>query len=211
MQLSVIINENQKKILIKESLIKDISDTVKNNFEFAKEILQASKEQMGINLQFLLTWGASIGGFVGPLTQFVEGENPELTPTQITSIMIGITATYYLDNKKTIYEILKKIKEDGLGEVFVKTLKKAEKLKSSFLSFIESLNLTFHKVSNMMTYTFIIPLVEKILQMSQSGEISDQDIRQLALRIGSFGLLTVSSIAVVNLVKRMVKRFRDFN
>lgn len=211
MQMSVIINENQKKILIKESLIKDISDTVKNNFEFAKEILQASKEQMGINLQFLLTWGASIGGFVGPLTQFVEGENPELTPTQVTSIMIGITATYYLDNKKTIYEILKKIKEDGLGEVFVKTLKKAEKLKSSFLSFIESLNLTFHKVSNMMTYTFIIPLVEKILQLSQSGEISDQDIRQLVLRIGSFGLLTVSSIAVVNLVKRMVKRFRDFN
>lgn len=209
--MSVIINENQKKILIKESLIKDISDTVKNNFEFAKEILQASKEQMGINLQFLLTWGASIGGFVGPLTQFVEGENPELTPTQVTSIMIGITATYYLDNKKTIYEILKKIKEDGLGEVFVKTLKKAEKLKSSFLSFIESLNLTFHKVSNMMTYTFIIPLVEKILQLSQSGEISDQDIRQLVLRIGSFGLLTVSSIAVVNLVKRMVKRFRDFN
>ena len=209
--MSVIINENQKKILIKESLIKDISDTVKNNFEFAKEILQASKEQMGINLQFLLTWGASIGGFVGPLTQFVEGENPELTPTQITSIMIGITATYYLDNKKTIYEILKKIKEDGLGEVFVKTLKKAEKLKSSFLSFIESLNLTFHKVSNMMTYTFIIPLVEKILHLSQSGEISDQDIRQLVLRIGSFGLLTVSSIAVVNLVKRMVKRFRDFN
>ena len=211
MQMSVLINENQKKILIKESLIKDISDTVKNNFEFAKEILQASKEQMGINLQFLLTWGASIGGFVGPLTQFVEGENPELTPTQVTSIMIGITATYYLDNKKTIYEILKKIKEDGLGEVFVKTLKKAEKLKSSFLSFIESLNLTFHKVSNMMTYTFIIPLVEKILQMSQGGEITDQDIRQLALRIGSFGLLTVSSIAVVSLVKRMVKRFRDFN
>lgn len=209
--MSVIINENQKKILIKESLIKDISDTVKNNFEFAKEILQSSKEQMGINLQFLLTWGASIGGFVGPLTQFVEGENPELTPTQITSIMIGVTATYYLDNKKTIYEILKKIKEDGLGEVFVRTLKKAEKLKSSFLSFIESLNLTFHKVSNMMTYTFIIPLVEKILQMSQSGEITDQDIRQLALRIGSFGLLTVSSIAVVSLVKRMVKRFRDFN
>jgi hypothetical protein len=47
--------------------------------------------------------------------------------------------------------------------------------------------------------------------MSQSGEISDQDIRQLALRIGSFGLLTVSSIAVVSLVKKMVKRFRDFN
>ena len=118
MQLSVIINESQKKILIKESLLKDVSDTIKNNFEFAKEIIQASKEQMGINLQFLVTWGASIGGFVGPLTQFVEGQHPELTPTQITSIMIGITATYYLDNKNTIREILSKIK-DEIGRAHV--------------------------------------------------------------------------------------------
>ena len=70
-------------------------------------------------------------------------------------------------------------------------------------------NLTFHKVSNMMTYTFIIPLVEKILHMSQNGEITNQDIRELGLRIGSFGLLTVSSILVVNIIKRMVKRFRQ--
>ena len=69
--------------------------------------------------------------------------------------------------------------------------------------------MTLHKVTNMMTYTFIIPLVEKILSMSQSGEITNDDIKQLAMRVASFGLLTVSSITVVTLIKRMVNRFKQ--
>ena len=209
MEVSILITENQKRLLLKESLLKDVSEVIKNNYEVASEILKSSKEQMGVNLQFLLTWGASIGGFVGPLTQFVEGKNPELTSTQITSIMIGVIATFYLDNRETILKIVRKLKEDGLLEVYQETVNKGKELKKSFVRFIESLNMTLHKVTNMMTYTFIIPLVEKILSMSQSGEITNDDIKQLSMRIASFGLLTVSSITVVTLIKRMVNRFKQ--
>ena len=156
-----------------------------------------------------MTWGASIGGFVGPLTQFVEGNNPELTSTQVTSIMIGVIATFYLDNRETILKIVNRLKEDGLFDVYIKAVSKGKELKRSFVRFIESLNMTLHKVTNMMTYTFIIPLVEKILSMSQSGEITNDDIKQLAMRVASFGLLTVSSITVVTLIKRMVNRFKQ--
>ena len=45
--------------------------------------------------------------------------------------------------------------------------------------------------------------------MSQSGEITNDDIKQLAMRVASFGLLTVSSITVVTLIKRMVNRFKQ--
>lgn len=209
MEVSILITENQKRLLLKESLLKDVSEVIKNNYEVASEILKSSKEQMGVNLQFLLTWGASIGGFVGPLTQFVEGKNPELTSTQITSIMIGVIATFYLDNRETILKIVRKLKDDGLLEVYKETVNKGKELKMSFVRFIESLNMTLHKVTNIMTYTFIIPLVEKILSMSQSGEITNDDIKQLSMRIASFGLLTVSSITVVTLIKRMVNRFKQ--
>ena len=197
MEVSILITENQKRLLLKESLLKDVSEVIKNNYEVASEILKSSKEQMGVNLQFLMTWGASIGGFVGPLTQFVEGNNPELTSTQVTSIMIGVIATFYLDNRETILKIVNRLKEDGLFDVYIKAVSKGKELKRSFVRFIESLNMTLHKVTNMMTYTFIIPLVEKILSMSQSGEITNDDIKQLAMRVASFGLLTVSSITVV--------------
>ena len=209
MEVSILITENQKRLLLKESLLKDVSEVIKNNYEVASEILKSSKEQMGVNLQFLVTWGASIGGFVGPLTQFVEGNNPELTSTQVTSIMIGVIATFYLDNRETILKIVNRLKEDGLFDVYIKAVSKGKELKRSFVRFIESLNMTLHKVTNMMTYTFIIPLVEKILSMSQSGEITNDDIKQLAMRIASFGLLTVSSITVVTLIKRMVNRFKQ--
>lgn len=209
MEVSILITENQKRLLLKESLLKDVSEVIKNNYEVASEILKSSKEQMGVNLQFLLTWGASIGGFVGPLTQFVEGKNPELTSTQITSIMIGVIATFYLDNRETILKIVRKLKDDGLLEVYKETVNKGKELKMSFVRFIESLNMTLHKITNIMTYTFIIPLVEKILSMCQSGEITNDDIKQLSMRIASFGLLTVSSITVVTLIKRMVNRFKQ--
>jgi hypothetical protein len=209
MEVSILITENQKRLLLKESLLKDVSEVIKNNYEVASEILKSSKEQMGVNLQFLMTWGASIGGFVGPLTQFVEGNNPELTSTQVTSIMIGVIATFYLDNRETILKIVNRLKEDGLFDVYINAVSKGKELKRSFVRFIESLNMTLHKVTNMMTYTFIIPLVEKILSMSQSGEITNDDIKQLAMRIASFGLLTVSSITVVTLIKRMVNRFKQ--
>ena len=209
MEVSILITENQKRLLLKESLLKDVSEVIKNNYEVASEILKSSKEQMGVNLQFLMTWGASIGGFVGPLTQFVEGNNPELTSTQVTSIMIGVIATFYLDNRETILKIVNRLKEDGLFDVYINAVSKGKELKRSFVRFIESLNMTLHKVTNMMTYTFIIPLVEKILSMSQSGEITNDDIKQLAMRVASFGLLTVSSITVVTLIKRMVNRFKQ--
>jgi hypothetical protein len=209
MKMSVLITEQQRKVLITESLVEDFGNVIKNNYRLATEILKESKEQMGVNLQFMMTWGASIGGFVGPLTDFIEGRYPELNSVQVTSILIGIVATFYLDNKKIIYSILEKIKEQGLSEYFKEVFNKANELKNSFLSFVESLNLTFHKVTNMMTYTFIIPLVEKLLTISQTGQLDDGDLKQLAMRISSFGLLTVSSIGIVKLVKKMVNRFRN--
>ena len=207
--MSVLITEQQRKVLITESLVEDFGNVIKNNYRLATEILKESKEQMGVNLQFMMTWGASIGGFVGPLTDFIEGRYPELNSVQVTSILIGIVATFYLDNKKIISSILEKIKEQGLSGYFKEVFNKANELKNSFLSFVESLNLTFHKVTNMMTYTFIIPLVEKLLTIAQTGQLDDGDLKQLAMRISSFGLLTVSSIGIVKLVKKMVNRFRN--
>lgn len=211
MNISIIINDDQKKFLIKESVIDELGLVLKNNFESVKEILSESKKQMGVNLEFLLTWGASIGGFVGPLNQFIEGRFPELNRVQIISISIGIIATFFLDNKETVKKILKKIKEDSLEEEFLAVFNKAKELKAAFLDFIESLNLTFGKVTNMMTYAFIIPLLDKILNFTMEQSPTDEDIKQLVLRISSFGLLTIGGVALNKLIKNLIKRFRSYS
>lgn len=206
MNVNVLITEEQKRILIKESYRSKISDVVKQNYEFTKKVLKETTSTTGINLEFMLTWGASIGGFMRPISEFLQSGNVNLTDIELSLVLTGIMASLYLENKETLKELLSKINEEGLTEVFVSGLKKTEELKFTFLKFIESMNITFSKVSNMLAYSFIVPILPMLYQMSDIG-MSAKDIKEIVTRIVSFGLVTVSSIVLREVVSKILKRF----
>ena len=110
MRKTILITESQKRVLLRESVNKEVGDMVKQNYEFAKNVINQTSEQIGLNLQFLITWGASIGGFVGPLNEFIQGKFPDLSEMEVSLILTGIIATYYIDNKKLVAKILNEIK-----------------------------------------------------------------------------------------------------
>jgi len=56
MKLQIIINENQKKYLLKESLSNIMLDQIKEMGDFSKKVLKESSKQIGINLDFLFVW-----------------------------------------------------------------------------------------------------------------------------------------------------------
>jgi len=209
MSVTILITEEQKnKILLKESS-GQIINVIKKNYDRVKSIIKESSEQIGMNLQFLITWGASIGGFVGPVEDFVRGKFPELNDVQISLILTGVIASYYIDNKKMIYDIFTKIKENGLSSVLKKVLSKTDTFLSVFLDFIASLGLTLHKITNMLSYTFIIPLLVTLLNMTKNMSVDSRDIDEIVLRLTSFGLLTVSGIVIKQLINRIVRRFKE--
>jgi hypothetical protein len=209
MSISILINESQKKKILLEASGGQIVDVIKKNYSRVKEIIQESSEQIGLNLQFLITWGASIGGFVGPVEDFVRGEFPEINDIQVSLILTGVIASYYIDNKETINKIFIKIKEEGLSDILKKVLNKTDKFLAVFLDFISSLGITFHKITNMLSYTFIIPLLGTLYSISKNMSITSQEIDEIVLRISSFGLLTVSGIIVKQLISKIVKRFKE--
>ena len=209
MSVTILITEEQKnKILLKESS-GQIINVIKKNYDRVKSIIEESSEQIGMNLQFLITWGASIGGFVGPVEDFVRGKFPELNDVQISLILTGVIASYYIDNKKMIYDIFTKIKENGLSSVLKKVLSKTDTFLSVFLDFIASHGLTLHKITNMLSYTFIIPLLGTLLNMTKNMSVDSRDIDEIVLRLTSFGLLTVSGIVIKQLINRIVRRFKE--
>ena len=209
MSVTILITEEQKnKILLKESS-GQIINVIKKNYDRVKSIIEESSEQIGMNLQFLITWGASIGGFVGPVEDFVRGKFPELNDVQISLILTGVIASYYIDNKKMIYDIFTKIKENGLSSVLKKVLSKTDTFLSVFLDFIASLGLTLHKITNMLSYTFIIPLLGTFFNMAKNMSVESRDVDEIVLRLTSFGLLTVSGIVIKQLINRIVRRFKE--
>jgi hypothetical protein len=167
------------------------------------------KKDYGLNLEFLITWGASIGGFIAPVGDFVQGKYPQITDIELSLILTGIIAVHYLDNKKQIEKILLKIKEEGLSDVFKVGLDKSNELKDVLFNFLESLNITFFKVSKMMSYAFIVPILLMIFSMVKSNNLNVSDAKEVALRIIGSGIVSLSGIVVRDLISKLIKRFRD--
>jgi hypothetical protein len=207
MNKTILINESQKKLILLESVNDDFGNTIEKNYKFVKKVIKLSSEQIGINIEFLFTWGATIGGFIGPLNDFIVGLRPNISDVELSLILTGVIAVHYVDNKETVNKILKHIKENGVFDIFTSTIKKSEELKKTFLNFVSSLNLTLHKVTNIMSYAFIIPIIPMIYSSVSNGVLTVDDGKEIALRLSSFGLLTITGIALREFILKLIRRF----
>jgi hypothetical protein len=81
--MEITISEDIQRKLITESLMGDLSKALSNISQIGKENLKDTQRMMKFDLKFLLTWSATIGGFMGPLTQFIKDQNVEITDENI--------------------------------------------------------------------------------------------------------------------------------
>jgi hypothetical protein len=206
--MKVVISENQNKLLLTEGLSEKILKSYKLMIEFTEKVLKEAKTVTGLDFGFLLSWGSTLGGLMMPVSKFIEGEYPELTSLDLSLLVTGVMVTYYTSNKKALVKILSEIKERGLVEVFDKMLSAANNLKDTFLSFVESLNITMFKVSNMLAYTFLIPVLPQLYEMAQMG-FDQTTINQIIKRLLSYGVIIGSSIIVREVIRKIINRFRN--
>jgi len=209
MKVQILITESQKKYLLKESVSNIISDKLEQMSSFTKKVLKESSKQIGMNLEFMIGWGAAIGGFMGPINDFVKGNHPKLSDVELSLIITGLIANYFFDNKELSMKVLKKLKENNLMDVYKEAKSKSSQLFKTFVEFIQSLNLQLQKVTNIMSYTFIIPLLPMIYDIAKSGHINMNQTKEIAIRIAGFATLTVSGIMLKNLLWKLIKRFSN--
>jgi hypothetical protein len=206
--MKIVITESQKSIILSENIGLGINNKLKDMKIFTKNVLNSTKNQTGLDLKFLLTWGSTIGGFMGPIARYMEDKSPSLTDADIALISTGIILTYYNENKEKLIKVLDKIEERKLISEFDDALSIANILKNKFLNFIESLGVTISSIGNMMAYTFLIPLLPEIYSLVQ-GTGKNVDVNMMVERIMNYGIVTASAIFVKELVIKIVERFRS--
>ena len=205
--MKIIITENQNKALLNESVSESIIRSYRSMKKFTEKVLKETKETTGLDFEFLMSWGSTLGGLMMPVSQFIEGNHPELTSLDISLLITGAMVTYYTSNKKVLSKILESIKEKGLVDVFDEVLSSTSNLKDTFLSFISSLNITMGKMANMLAYTFLIPLLPQLYEMAQTG-YDQNTVNQIVKRILSYGTIIGSSAIIRELIKKIIIRFR---
>jgi Na+-translocating ferredoxin:NAD+ oxidoreductase RnfE subunit len=61
----------------------------------------------------------------------------------------------------------------------------------------------------MLSYTFIIPILSILVSLVETRSMSSSDIRELSIRLASFGVLTISSKIISIFLKKLFKRFEN--
>lgn len=207
MKKAVLITERQRKKILVENVSERLTSEIESNYNLVKEVLSKSAKQYNLDLQFLLTWGATIGGIVGPLNDYIDGLNHTYTDDQICLMLTGVIASIYYDNQKIINNIVNLIKEEGIYNFFLKILNKGKELKNVFIKFISSLNITLHRITNIISYAFLIPILSLLYNLS-TEEFSKSDINEIVHRLLAAGIVTISGNLLKEVISKILRRFK---
>jgi hypothetical protein len=206
--MKLILSESQYINLLKEEKEEEISQILSNSRDITKKIVNDVKRQHKIDFTFAVTWGSVIGGFVGPVYRYMEGTYTNLTEDEISLICFGIILTFFSENKEKLKKVLELIKEKKLVTFFDRALLKSYDLRDTFFGFLESLNLTFSKVSNMLAYTFVVPLIPLLIDLL-TMDLTSKQMSLLVMGIAHYTGGSISSRIISELLEKMIKRFRS--
>ena len=205
--MDFLINESQLRLILQEQDQSKMSDYMKEMYSYTSNLVDRAKSIYGLNLKLLLTWGASVGGFVLPLDEFIRTGRFELNEAEQTLILVGIACSVFYDNSRALKLIYKKIKEQGLEDTFKEVLIKSKNLKNSFSKFLSSANVTISSSLDLVAYSFLIPIITDILNGAMNGGDVTTIAKTIAKRLVASGVVIVSQAVLTDAIKKLVKKF----
>jgi hypothetical protein len=206
--MEFLITESQLKKILTEQDKSKMTDYMKELYSFTENIVNRVKSIYGLNLKMLLTWGTSVGGLMVPLDEFIKTGNFNLTEEQGILILAAVASTLFFENKKGISKIIEKIKEEGVLSQFEQILSKGEELKSSFVGFLTSINVTIGSLMEVVAYSFLIPIIFDISAIAESSTNLRQSALQIVERLLASGVIGLSSQSLTVAIRKMLKKLK---
>jgi len=207
--MNYLLSESQVQLIISESLKERFSENMKELNKISKKVIDDVASVYKLNFSFLLTWGASLGGMIGPLKSWIEGNIPNLSDQEISLLALGAVAHFYYDNEKRLKSLYKKISDKNLDSEFELVRLKADELRVSFGNFIMMLGLTASSMINTMSYAFILPILEDLYHLSVGADDTKALIQLIGKRLVASGVMVVTGAVLMNLIKKLVSKFQE--
>lgn len=208
--MKVLISQSTNRVILTESVLDDIKSTLKSVKDVSLEAISSTKKQLNMDLKFLLTWGASIGGIMAPLMDYVNGNYPELDTASAYSLVVGAVSIVLFNNEKQIRKIVEVIEEKGLNDIFVDILEKTKELKNTLSDFIESLGVTVGQVGNIISYAFLIPIIPMLISIHvDSSTDTSMVVGKIIKSLLSSGGVALSANLLRVLLNKIVDRIRQ--
>lgn len=206
--MDFIINENQLRAILREQDESKMTNYMKRLYSFTKEVVNRVGKKYDLNVKMLLTWGTSVGGLILPLDNFIRSGSFNVTDDQRYLILAGIASILFFNNKKTTKELIKKIDEEGLKDIFNSTLRKAEELEDAFIGFLNGLKISVGTFLDTVAYAFLIPIITDIQHyISNSGDPRETG-KIILERLIASGVVVMGAETLSVLMTKLVRKFK---
>jgi len=206
--MNFLITEGQLKILMNEGYKSFFAENMRILNAFTNNLINKVKRKFALNLKLLSTWGTSVGGLVLPLDEYIRTSEFKVDENQAALILLGVVSIIYFDNKSLFEKIYSKIKEEGLEQIFLKVYTKGLKLREAFLGFLNSLQLSITSISELISYSFLIPIILDIQNLVRSSGDFEKTAENITERIVASGLVLVGSEVLSEVIKKISKRIK---
>lgn len=197
---------NESVLLLESQTTSLGKDLIEMHDQMVK-ILEDCHQVWKLNAKFLVTWGASLGGLILPLKNWIETNHPELSYEQVILLLLGVASNFFYDNEVFIKKVLKRIHQEGLVDVFKKVFKKTKELKKSLEELLMGLKNFTINMSSIVSYAFILPILSDLVNMVSEGDF-DENVRLITTRILASGVVLISGVSLANLLTELFKSFQ---
>ena len=208
LNMNFLITEGQLKVLMNEGYKSFFAENMRILNAFTNSLINKVKRKFALNLKLLSTWGTSVGGLVLPLDEYIRTNEFKVDENQAALILLGVVSIIYFDNKSLFEKIYSKIKEEGLEQIFLKVYTKGLKLREAFLGFLNSLQLSITSISELISYSFLIPIILDIQNLVRSSGDFEKTAENITERIVASGLVLVGSEVLSEVIKKISKRIK---
>lgn len=206
--MDFLINETQLKKILREQDESKMTDYMKELYSFAREVVNKVSKKYKLNVNMLLTWGASIGGLMMPLDNYIRTNNFEMTDYQRSLVIIGVASFLFFENKKLFSKIFEKIKSEDIEEPFEQSLSKGMELKEAFLNFLSSMNIGMSSFMDSISYAFLVPILDDIMKIANGTSNIDEAANMITERLILSGVVALGSTGLYTVVKKLLKKFK---
>lgn len=208
LNMNFLITEGQLKVLMNEGYKSFFAENMRILNAFTNNLINKVKRKFALNLKLLSTWGTSVGGLVLPLDEYIRTSEFKVDENQAALILLGVVSIIYFDNKSLFEKIYSKIKEEGLEQIFLKVYTKGLKLREAFLGFLNSLQLSITSISELISYSFLIPIILDIQNLVRGSGDFEKTAENITERIVASGLVLVGSEVLSEVIKKISKRIK---
>jgi len=189
--MKVVLTETQYRKLLEEHYKDNVTNTLSKIGAFTLKVIKDASTQLKFDFRFLLTYGAGIGAILQSVFDYLQGTFTNLDSNQIAGLTVMAIAVVFYENKD-----LKNIIDEMKGSELSTAISYTEKIKNKFSQLLKVLGLSIHRTSNIVSYSFLVPVLSILIDVVTKHGIESSQFETLLEALSTSSLIAIPGVAI---------------